>query len=55
MFGRKCRQKPESIDEMRIRGLKKQLYLRSERASGIIFRKAFRLENVKRRAGSSIA
>jgi hypothetical protein len=34
MFGKKCQPKPESIKGIRIKGLKKQLYLRSERTSG---------------------
>jgi hypothetical protein len=51
-FG-KCCPKPESIKGIRIQGLKKQLYLRSERTSGRIFKKTIVLEIVKRIAGSS--
>jgi hypothetical protein len=50
MFGKKYRPKPESIREIRIQGLKKQLYVRSERTYGRIFGKTFKLENMKRTA-----
>jgi hypothetical protein len=46
-FRKKYQGKPESIKEIMVRGLKKQLYLRSEKTSGRIFRNTFRLENTK--------
>jgi hypothetical protein len=53
-FGKKCRLKPESIKGMRTQGLKKQLYLRTERTSGKIFGKTSGLEIAKQAAGSSV-
>jgi hypothetical protein len=44
MFWKKRRKKPESIKGIWIKGLKKQLYLRSERKSGRIFDKIIGLE-----------
>jgi hypothetical protein len=38
-FGKKCRPKSESIKGIRIQGLKKQLYLKSERTAERIFGK----------------
>jgi hypothetical protein len=53
MFGKKCQSKPESIKGIRIQDLKNQLYLRSERTSGRIFKKTIRLEIAKRMTKSS--
>jgi hypothetical protein len=51
-FGKKCQLKPKSSKGINSQGLMKQLYLRSERPSGRIFRKTTGLDIVKQIARS---
>jgi hypothetical protein len=54
IFAKKRRKKPEGINGIRDRDLKKQLRMMTERTSGRIFGKTIGLEIVKRRFGSSV-
>jgi hypothetical protein len=53
-FGKRCRPKPEGINGIRDRDLKKELRLRKEGTSGRVFGKTIGLEIAKRIAASSV-